>query len=217
MAGKPGIREILKIYAHNSLLTRLHVGARFITCPFLTIEQFVPREGVIVDYGCGHGVFAHLLAMTSSKRKIYAFDISPTKMEEAVKTCRPNAAVDFIDKLDIDKHIGEADCIIALDVLCYLSARQRKVLLDSIFKNLKKGAKLIIKDIAKLTSLRYLWLYLQEVIVVKLLKLTYANALNFFKPHELCYLLRRIGFDVQIFNLNHFYPHVLYVCKKSKS
>ena len=52
----------MDIYKYSSLLTRLHVWIRVKTCPFLEIEKLIPKDGQIIDYGCGHGVFSHILS-----------------------------------------------------------------------------------------------------------------------------------------------------------
>jgi hypothetical protein len=82
---------------------------------------------------------------------------------------------------------------------------------------MKEEAILVIKDIQKKLSIKYSWLYLQELIAVKLLKITEARLLNFFNADYFSGLLKDIGFEVQIVDIskNYLYPHILFICRKS--
>jgi 2-polyprenyl-6-hydroxyphenyl methylase/3-demethylubiquinone-9 3-methyltransferase len=211
------LAKILNIYKSSGIFTRLHIWVRYNTCPFLAIEEFVPREGLILDYGCGYGIFSHILSLLSPSRKICGFDIDGLKIKEAKKTIVAYGCNVFLsDKNGIENIIKTSDCITILDVLCYFSDRDRKDLLRYLYRTLKNGATLIIKDIEKKPSIKYIWLYLQELFALKLFNITQANLLNFFSADCLSKLLKDIGFKVQMIDIskNYFYPHILFACKK---
>jgi 2-polyprenyl-3-methyl-5-hydroxy-6-metoxy-1,4-benzoquinol methylase len=209
-------RDILNIYRHNTLLGRLHVWIRFKTCPFLTIERLIPKAGVIIDYGCGHGIFSHILSMMSADRMVYGIDASISKIEEAKKTLLNENNLKFLNNTDIDSLIKVADCIALLDVICYFSKREQENILRKFYQHLKQGAILIIKDINKEFSLKFIWLSLQEIIAVKILKITQGSCLNFLNTSYLSNLLKDIGFEVNMVKLdkNYLYPHIALICKK---
>ncbi|MFH0826372.1 MAG: class I SAM-dependent methyltransferase [Candidatus Omnitrophota bacterium] len=208
-------RYILKAYKKSNLGTRLHVFLRFKTCPFLEIEAYVPKSGFIIDFGCGHGVFSHILTKKSSLRQVIAYDTSSYKIREAKKSLMPQEKVTFSQVLQ-EGAVRQADSIVMLDVACYLSDSEREKLLKNLYAELKKGAMLIIKDVCRELSWKYAWVYLQELIIVKLLKLTEANQLNFYKEETFSSLLRKIGFSVQVLNLDkaYCYPHKAFICTK---
>lgn len=209
-------RNLIDSYKSTSFFTKLHVFIRFKTCPFLSIEQLIPKKGLIVDYGCGHGVFSHILSIISQERKIYAIDISKEKIKEAKKTIVEAARIKFLDDSDMNGLIKEADCIVVLDVLCYFSNQEREEMLKRFYKALKPGATVVIKDMDKSLLIKYAWLYLQEFLTVKLLGITKASLLNFFDVEYLSKLLVGIGFNVQVINMDkhYLYPHVTFVCRK---
>lgn len=212
------VKELMQIYQNNSFLTRLHAWIRLHTCPFLAIEELVPKKGVIVDYGCGHGLFAHLLWHSSQQRVIYGFDIHQRKIEEADKTQKNGKRIIFFDdQNNAAALVKEADCIVVLDVLCYLSDQERRELLENFYHQFNSKTILVIKDINKSLSLKYLWTYLQEMLFVKLLKVTRARELNFFESKYLFKLLQDIGFTVEKKDISkgYLYPHTLFVCRKS--
>lgn len=211
------LAKIINIYKKFSFLTKIHIWVRYKTCPFLDIEQFIPKEGLIVDYGCGFGIFAHILSILSPKRKIFAFDISKTKIEEAKNTVNIDRRINFSsDKNQIEEMIKSADCVALLDVICYFSNQEREKALKSFYKNLKKGSILIIKDVQKKFSIKYFLLFFQEIIAVKIIKITEADSLNFFNCEYLHNLIKGIGFKVKVVDLskNYLYPHILYFCTK---
>jgi len=211
------IKELMHTYQNNSIFTKLHVWIRLHTCPFLAIEKLVPRKGVIIDYGCGHGLFAHLLWYYSKERIIYGFDIHKRKIEEANKTQKNESKIIFFeDQNHVAALVKIADCVALLDVLCYLPDRERKELLENFYRQMDVGATLLIKDINKSFSLKYFYTYLRELIYVKLLKVTRAKDLNFFKSRSFLKLLEDIGFIAEIKDLSrgYLYPHTLFVCRK---
>lgn len=213
----PGLKDILNIYRNNSLFTRLHIWVRFKTCPFLLIEKFVPREGLIIDYGCGHGIFTHILSMLSPLREVYGFDISCAKLKEANKSVAKESRINFLNNIEkVESLIKKANCITMLDVLAYFPGDIREDMLRRFYDNLRPGSILIIKDIQKTFSMKYGWLYLQEKVAVKFLKITEAASLNFLNIEYLSNLLKKIGFNVRVIDLHsrYLYPHAVYICNK---
>lgn len=212
-----GESSILSVYRNNGIFARLHVWLRLKTCPFSLVEKFIPAKGVVMDYGCGHGIFAHMLYLASSSRKIYGVDISAAKLNEARKACADNT-IQFLcgDKESIKPLLTQLDCLVMLDVLCYFKEKEKREALVLFYEGLKPGASLIIKDIRCSFSVKFIWLYLQEILAVKLLRITKARSLSFFSIEYLSNLLKDIGFDVDVLDLSggYAYPHVLYICRK---
>jgi 2-polyprenyl-3-methyl-5-hydroxy-6-metoxy-1,4-benzoquinol methylase len=208
-------RYILKAYKKANLGTRLHVFLRYRTCPFLEIEPYVPKSGIIIDFGCGHGIFSHILAEKSSLRQVVAYDTSSYKIREAKKSLMPEERITFTQVFE-EGAVRQADSVVMLDVACYLPDSERAILLQDFYANLKKGAVLIIKDVCREFSWKYAWTYLQEMVIVKLFKVTEANQLNFYKEKTLSPQLRKIGFSVQVLDLDkgYCYPHKAFICTK---
>jgi 2-polyprenyl-3-methyl-5-hydroxy-6-metoxy-1,4-benzoquinol methylase len=210
------LSKIINIYRDSGFFIKVYLWIRYNTCPFLAIERFIPKQGLILDYGCGYGIFSHILSILSSKREIYGFDISKTRVKEANKTSLAGKINFSSDKNQLAGIIKSADCIAMLDCLSYFSDQKREAILESFYNDLKEGAVLIIKDIEKKPSLKYFWNYFQEIIAVKMIKMTKADLLNFFDRQDMCNLLKNTGFKVKVFDLSkqYLYPHILYFCIK---
>jgi len=66
---KEASKKIIEMYGGHgwpSLFARI----RFFTAPYAALFPHVPKEGFIIDLGCGYGMFSNLLALMSEKRKI---------------------------------------------------------------------------------------------------------------------------------------------------
>src|SRR3954469_3141926 len=59
------IKRALDCYRDERPFVRLFVFARHLLAPLGRIAAEVPARGKILDLGCGHGLFANLLAVTS--------------------------------------------------------------------------------------------------------------------------------------------------------
>ncbi len=209
-------RTLLNFYKNNSLLTRLHVWVRLKTCPFSLIEEFIPRKGLIIDYGCGHGVFSNILSIASAKREVYGVDMSDEKIAEAKKTLKRESGVRFSTDCNVDGLIKNASGVAIVDVLYYLSHREHLEILKMFYDNLRPETTLVIKDQNKSFSIKYLLLYLQEFLAVKVFGITKAKGLHFFTKEYLSALLNDIGFAVKTADISrgYFYPHLVFICKK---
>src|SRR6266498_5847372 len=67
---------VLNLYPERSLWITLYFCLRFLVCPFRKLESILPKEGLFTDIGCGYGIFANLLSIASSKRKVFGYDLS---------------------------------------------------------------------------------------------------------------------------------------------
>src|SRR5437899_8841816 len=74
------LRTLLRSYPALTWRDRLHMIVRWRVCPLPAIAALVPPQGVIVDLGCGHGLFAQLLARDSVAREVIGVDLDAHKI-----------------------------------------------------------------------------------------------------------------------------------------
>lgn len=209
--------NLLKIYKNCRPCTKLHLLARFYTCPFFEVETYVPMNGLILDYGCGHGIFSHILSRLSEERRVFGYDISSPKINQAMKSSENNLRPRFIENsFEAESLIKKADCIVFLDVFYCYPTGEREEFLKWLYANIKPGAILIIKDQDRQLSVKFLFLYLQEILAVMVLKITKSKGLFFFSKEYLLDLLKGIGFSVEVQDLSkgYLYPHIAFICRK---
>jgi len=210
--------KVKKFYNKVNFRTKVCNFIRFKTCPFDRIEKFIPKEGNIVDLGCGTALLLNMLSLESDKRVLFGFDIDKRKIRiarESVKG-RDNIKIEEKDISSFDFNLPKTKCIVLLDVLYYLNFSRKKQLLEKSCNILEPGGLLIIKDIDRTFSLKYLWTFLQEFLAVKVLGLTLANGLYFTNQKDYLRLLKECKFITHVFDLSkgYLYPHILYVCNK---
>lgn len=137
------INQTIKLYSDlgwKSLFTRI----RFWDAPYITVEKYIPKSGLIVDLGCGEGIFTNFLGLVSKKRKLLGLEVK-TRITLADRGL-PNVKFKLAD---ITKtKIPRCDAIILFHVLHHLESfeQQKKILKDCI-KNLKRKGRLIIVEI----------------------------------------------------------------------
>ncbi len=186
---------------------------RSLTCPFDRIEAHLPTAGNILDVGCGHGVFTFIIAQKSGKRKVLGIDPSIKKIALALKH-KKHKNVTF--KVGYIKDIKtKFDAIVVVDVLYLLPNKQKLEFLKHARKILKRGGDLIIVTNGNRKSFVYSLLYLEELLMVKMLKLTYSDypRIYFEDEKRLVNLVKQSGLNVK--NLEklkskiHYPPHFL--------
>src|SRR5439155_1696288 len=70
-------------YRAAPLGARVFVHGRAFLSDLAFVERFVPRQGFIVDLGCGHGLFACLLREAAESRRVLGIDLDDRKIEVA--------------------------------------------------------------------------------------------------------------------------------------
>lgn len=208
-----------KLHKKINVASRAYDFVRFYTCPFVEIKKFVPQEGTIVDLGCGTGIFLNMLGINSSNNtQLIGFDKDRKKLKLAAESVNANSKIKFLEG-DIgndDFNPPGAKCFTFIDSLYYLAPKQKIKVLSKCFNALDEGGMIIIKDIAKAFNLKFIWLYLQEFIMVKVLRFTSGSGLYFENARQQAALLEKVGFSVKMFDLSkgYLYPHIMYVAYK---
>ena len=123
----------------------LHI--RWWIANFDKLTEFLPREGTIVDLGCGYGIFANYLALSSEKRNVVGVELSERKLKYADKKLS-NAR--FLHGDIVQQSIPPCDAVLFLDVLHHLdSFEEQEKLLKHCAGLLNPNGFIFIKDIDK--------------------------------------------------------------------
>jgi len=181
---------------------------KFYFAPFVKIEALVPKEGLIVDLGCGYGLFSHYIGIAEPKRTVLGFDLDQSKTKYGDRgytnvTCRYG---------DITKvEIPPADCIIFTHVLHHLTSYEsQKALLLTCKNKLKEGGTLIITEVGEKPLWKHILCYIADRILYPHDKLHYRT------NEEMGVLLVEIFNNVQIIPMDEgtLFSHVTFLCTK---
>lgn len=200
----------LKALYRRPLYVRLFAQIRLGHAGYDVVEAALPREGRILDLGCGYGLFANFLALMSSRREVLGLELSRRKLRYADKGL---PGVRFAAE-DVTRSSENAswDGIALLHVLHHLrSFEEQEALLSACARRLSPGGRLVVLEVQK----RPLWKYGLAQLVDHAL---YPGDSIFFRDRPAMEtLLQSLGLRVETtpMDAGRPFPHVLYVATKS--
>ena len=177
-------------YRSAPLVARLFVHGRAFLSDLAFVERLVPRNGFIVDLGCGHGLFACLLREASAGRRVLGIDLDPKKI----------------------------DAVTIIDVLYLLPFEEQEQVLRNAASALGEGGPLIVKAQERRMDPRYALTYAQEIITVTVLRATRGGRERFFFPDRMraIAMFERAGFVVEVVEMpRRPYTDVVYLARKA--
>ena len=200
------------------------IHVRWLLFPYFErIESFVPKDGEILDLGCGHGLFSHLMALASKGRKVIGVDLFDRRIELARKTVEGNGRLRFeigdLEEIDLDA----CDAITLIHVLYLLPFEVQRDLLKQCYARLRMNGRLIIVTLDKTAVLKHWVSYMVEVLKINFKifanrdqywRRIFRQQLFYKDPKRLVGDLTDMGFDVKRVYLDAGQHHVVYLCDK---
>jgi trans-aconitate methyltransferase len=210
-----GLRDLIAAYRQLSWRDWMHMVGRWRLCPMTSIASYLPDTGVIIDLGCGHGLFTHLVARESPQREVYGVDLDARKIEIAQQAVLPNLHFRVGDIADVE--IPPAQAVTILDVFYLVPYDAQERLLKICWDRLASGGVLLLKDMAEKPRWKAWLNWVEEVLAVRVLRITLGGAFYFRPCAEWQALFRRFGFAVETIPLDrgYYHPHVLFVAHKN--
>ena len=204
--------ELFRFYSHQGLRVSLYAYLRWRLCPFEEIESHIPKEGKIIDVGCGYGLLANFLVLRSNKRDVTGVDLSTKRIKAAQETTdsRKNIRFKLINVFDLK--LREPDAVVMSDFLHHIDYQSQEVVLTHCYEKLSHGGLLVCQEVNN----KPLWKYWFAFLIDRILNI---GERQFFRPHqEFQELLERIGFTVKVRRVDKHLPlsDILYICKKEK-
>jgi cyclopropane fatty-acyl-phospholipid synthase-like methyltransferase len=205
--------DVKDLYRGLPLRIRLHTRLRTWTCPLRAVAQHLPREGRLLEVGCGHGVFSNLAALSRPDLDVLGIDPAAEKVSWAQASVRGRGNIRF-EHGALDG-LGEEgfEAIAVIDVLYLVSRGCWADFLDGCRRRLAPGGRLLLKEVDVRPRWKFLRCVLQETLSVRLLGITLGRDFAFAGRREMVEVLRQAGFgEVTVRDLGRDYltPHVLY-------
>ncbi len=212
-------RNLFKLYKDSSAAEKLKIYARIIF-NFDQIKKhldnFIPAEGNVLDWGCGYGIFSNYLKLKSPNLNIVGFDISEVRIKEASKTT-PVVGVKFTSDPSEIK-FDRFKLVLLIDVLLFLPVDEKKSLFKTIYNSLEKNGIVFIKDTLKSKSIRFKWTKFEERLKLKfgVYGKNVKPDLHYIEVGELTRILEEIGYKiVDVISETHLiYPGVFVIACK---
>jgi 2-polyprenyl-6-hydroxyphenyl methylase/3-demethylubiquinone-9 3-methyltransferase len=204
-------------YRAAPLIARTLVHGRAFLGDLAFVDRYVPRHGFIVDLGCGHGLFANLLAEASPSRRVLGIDIDGRKVQLARGTIQGRDAVRFEVGDIIHEAPPKCDAVTIIDVLYLLPPSDQEAVLRKAASALVENAPLVVKAQERTASPRYAITYAQEL-VTTVLGLTRGGArrFHFLGRADAVAMFERAGFLVDVIEMpGRPYTDVVYLARKA--
>jgi 2-polyprenyl-3-methyl-5-hydroxy-6-metoxy-1,4-benzoquinol methylase len=209
---------VLDCYRTAPRRARLHVRARWRSCPFDAVADAVPTAGRILDLGCGHGLFTLHLALGATGRRLVGVDIDAAKLavaEAAGSACAP--AVAFRLGTAAEVPAGPWEAVTVLDVLYLLDAAAQHRIVTDAAAQLVPGGVLVVKEMSRTPHWKFLWNRVQELLAVRVLRITAGHAMTFAPDDALPAWMAEAGLDVvtdRRVDKGYLHPHRLVVGRR---
>jgi SAM-dependent methyltransferase len=209
----PGGRAALALFADAPLAMRLHVQARWRTCPLSDVAARVPTHGAVLDIGCGHGLFASYLALDATHRTVVGVDLDDRKLADATTIVEGVRARGGSLTLRVAPGgavpDGPWDAITIVDVLYLLPPAAQRELVERAAAQLAPGGRLLVKEMSPTPVWKARWNRAQETLAVKVMGFTASESaeFSFTAPVEMRNWLEACGLGVTETALDRGYLH----------
>ncbi|MEP7286493.1 MAG: class I SAM-dependent methyltransferase [Chloroflexota bacterium] len=212
------LKTLINAYPILTWRDRLHMIIRWRVCPLVAIAKLVPTQGEIIDLGCGHGLFAQLLACTDPQRSVIGVDLDAHKIALAQQLALPN--LHFIAGDIATTHIDPAQAVTILDVFYLIPYAIQEQLLAICAGKLAPGGVIVLKEMAERPRWK-VWLnWLEETLAVRVLRITASTDSGsfYFRPRgEWQAIFDKLGFSVETIPLDrgYYHPHIVFIARKA--
>jgi 2-polyprenyl-3-methyl-5-hydroxy-6-metoxy-1,4-benzoquinol methylase len=195
---------------------RLHVLIRWLTCPFPSVVDVLPRTGRVLEVGCGHGLFGTYLARRVPGVEVHGVDIDADKIAVASRSAAGSSGrLSFAVAESGVLPAGPWDAVVLVDVLYLLDEAGQRALLTSCAAVLAPGGGLVVKDMSTRPRWKAWANQAQETLSVRVLRITAGSRhFAFAEPDERARWLQQAGLvDVRSRRLDRgrVHPHHLLV------
>ena len=200
---------VLMLKRYSKFSDRVYVLLRWIMCPFERMEKYIPKKGMVVDVGCGEGIFSIYLAMISSKRKVIGIDIESRRLSLAKRSSSDLENIEF-KNISATQLTDKCQGIIISDSFHHFGKEDQLTFLKICSKILTKNGILVIKEINKSDFVRSRLSRLWDFILYP------HDSIRYWSKQDLELHLKSLGFSIKTKNEARYFPGstLLYICTK---
>ncbi|MBS1646984.1 MAG: 1-acyl-sn-glycerol-3-phosphate acyltransferase [Bacteroidetes bacterium] len=182
-------------------------------------DEIIPKEGKIIDVGCGYGFLSLMLSLTGRNRTILGIDYDEDKILIANNCVSKPNHLRYLCADVTSYPFESADVFIISDVLHYLSAAEQEALIERCIHKLNKNGVLIIRDGDASLLDKHRFTKLTEFFSTKIFNFNKTNQkLNFFPSSMVVNMINKHTFlSYQKIHDSSITSNYIFVIKKSAS
>ena len=207
-------KQTIDLYNDN-FWSHLFAKIRFSDAPYLEVEKLLPKKGIIVELGCGEGIFTNFLGVSAPKRTLIGIEIDDHRIARANRKV-PN--VKFLKSDATKVEIPKCNTIVMFHLLHHLnSSEQQEKLIERCYRSLSVGERLVIVEVdPKLTPKFWITWFTDRYLVPWVFGKRFSSPIFFRKKSEWLTLLKKVGFKCGAQSAEEGKPftHIVYNCTK---
>jgi uncharacterized protein len=183
---------------------------------YALFHELLPKEGRILDIGCGYGFMAYMLQWLAKDRDITGIDYDDDKIITAQHCYLKNDHVHF-EQADITTYeIGNYDAYVMMDMLHYLQADEQEKLVAECMRQLNPGGVIIVRDGDADMEQRHKGTRLSELFSTRIIGFnkTKDKPLSFFSASRLEQIVLKHGGTIRKIDNTRYTSNVIFIIEK---
>ncbi len=189
-------RKVNRLYRYQGKIIEQFVSWKMRLDPvFATLDKAVPREGLVLDLGCGYGIATHWLSCFTDGRSFLGVDYDEDKIRVAQRAAGEHPRIRFETGNILETEFPPCDTILLLDVLHYWTPDKQQMILTKARKALRPGGRLVLRDGARAESDAHRRVHRWELFATRIGHNKTVEGLHFQTLEEIETALRQAGFD----------------------
>jgi len=109
-------------------------------------DELLPRNGNILDIGCGYGFMSYMLHFVSPARTITGLDYDEQKIATASHCFSKDDSINFVCADITSFPFQQYDAIVMMDILHYLQPEQQKIVIEKSIRSIHPNGLIVIRD-----------------------------------------------------------------------
>jgi SAM-dependent methyltransferase len=188
-------RKVERLYRYQGKFVEQFVHWKMKTDPmFSLLEGVTPKNGFVLDLGCGYGVATHWLAHGNDQRAFLGVDYDEDKIRVAQCTAPRQRRIRFEAHDILQWEYPSCDTALLLDVLHYWTPSKQDLILLKTRQALRPGGTLVLREAARAESEGHGRVQRWEKFATRIGHNRTVEGLHFLSLTELTDALRRAGF-----------------------
>lgn len=179
------------------------------------IHELLPKQGKLLDIGCGYGFMSYMLQFVSPQREITGIDYDEDKIETANNCFSRNDKINFKATDVMEFAFEDYDAIIMADVLHYLQPAQQKEIIERCIRHLRPGGIILIRDGDKELGAKHKGTRLTEFFSTKVVSFnkTSGEGLSYLSGSNIEKIAKEKGMACQVIDSTKYTSNVFFILK----
>lgn len=180
-------------------------------------DELLPKEGNLLDIGCGYGFMSYMLHWSSSEKRIMTgIDYDEEKIATANHCFSKTNKLRFIHENINDFSFEKYNGIVISDVLHYLKSDQQMDIINKAIQSLLPNGLLMIRDGDADLKAKHKGTQFTEFMSTKVLSFNKkVNALNYLSGKTIEQIARKHQLKFEILDQTKYTSNVVWIMRKS--